>query len=256
MFPILFQIGPVTVHTYGLLVAAGFIVGISLALYFGKKEGISKEKILDIGFYGLVSAIAGSRLLFVLIEYRHFSQNPIEIFKIWEGGLVFYGGLLLVIPVLLSYFKRHTLPTWKMLDILAPCLAIGHAIGRMGCFSAGCCYGKPTELPWGVTFTHPLSMATIGSSLHPTQLYESIAELGIFTFLIVFKKYKKFNGQILWLYILLYSGARFFIEFFRGDSDRGMIYGDFSISQGVSIILFGAALYFLLSQREKIRAGL
>jgi phosphatidylglycerol:prolipoprotein diacylglycerol transferase len=251
MFPILFQIGPVTVHTYGLLVAAGFIVGISLALHFGKKEGISKEKILDIGFLSLVSAIVGSRLLFVIIEYRHFSQNPIEIFKIWEGGLVFYGGLLLVIPVLFSYFKRHTLPTWTMLDILAPCLAIGHAIGRIGCFSAGCCYGKPTELPWGITFTHPLSMATIGISLHPTQLYESIAELGIFAFLILFKKYKKFDGQILWLYILLYSGARFFIEFFRGDSERGMISGEFSISQGVSIILFGAALFFLVSQGQK-----
>lgn len=238
-------------HTYGLLVAAGFIVGISLALHFGKKEGISKEKILDIGFLSLVSAIVGSRLLFVIIEYRHFSQNLIEIFKIWEGGLVFYGGLLLVIPVLFSYFKRHTLPTWTMLDILAPCLAIGHAIGRIGCFSAGCCYGKPTELPWGITFTHPLSMATIGISLHPTQLYESIAELGIFAFLILFKKYKKFDGQILWLYILLYSGARFFIEFFRGDSERGMISGEFSISQGVSIILFGAALFFLVSQGQK-----
>ncbi|UCF86866.1 MAG: prolipoprotein diacylglyceryl transferase [Nitrospiraceae bacterium] len=252
MFPILFQIGPVTVHTYGLLVATGFIVGISLAVHFGKKEGLRKETILDIGFYSLVSAIVGSRLLFVLIEYRHFFQNPLEIFKIWEGGLVFYGGLLLVIPVLFFYFKRHTLPTWKMLDILAPCLAIGHAIGRIGCFSAGCCYGRPTQLPWGITFTHPHSMATTGIALHPTQLYESVAEFIIFVFIIAFNRHKRFNGQILWLYILLYSGMRFFIEFFRGDSERGMIYSNFSIAQGVSIALFGAALYFLVSQRRKI----
>ncbi|MEE8328568.1 MAG: prolipoprotein diacylglyceryl transferase, partial [Thermodesulfovibrionia bacterium] len=252
MYPILFKIGPVTLHTYGVLIALGFIVGIVLALHLGKEEGFVKEKILDIGFYALIAAIIGSRLLFVFIEYKHFIKNPIDIFKIWEGGLVFFGGLLLTVPVLLIYLKKNALPVWKTLDLFAPSLAIGHAIGRIGCFSAGCCYGKPTDLPWGITFNDPNSMAITGIPLHPTQLYESFAEFGIFIFLMVLRKHKGFDGQIMWTYVLLYSAARFIIEFVRGDRIRGFIYGDFSIAQGISVVLFLVALIFLLyNRREK-----
>ncbi len=253
MFPILFKIGPLTLHTYGMLISLGFIAGISLAIYLGKKEDIAKEKILDIGFYTLLSAIIGSRLFFVLIEYEDFIKNPIDIFKIWEGGLVFFGGLLLAVPVLLIYLKQNRLPALKTFDLLAPCVAIGHAIGRIGCFSAGCCYGKPTSLPWGITFTSPDSMALRGIPLHPTQLYESFAEIGIFIFLLFLRKHKGFNGQIFWTYVLLYSFARFVIEFFRGDTVRGFIYDGFSIAQGMSITLFVASIVFLLYLHKKQR---
>ena len=251
MFPILFKIGPITLHTYGFLIAIGFTVGIALAVYFGKKENISKEKILDIGFYSLVSAIVGSRLFYVLIEYKYFSRNPIEIFKIWEGGLVFYGGVIVTIPVLLFYFKRHNMQTWKTLDLFAPSFSISHAIGRLGCFSAGCCYGKPVELPWSVTFTDPNSLAITGISLHPTQLYEFTAEIIIFTFLMLFRKHKSFDGQLILIYMLFYSISRFIVEFFRGDP-RGFIYNGFSIAQGISVLLFGVAVFLLIYRKRKI----
>ncbi len=251
MCPIFFKIGPVTVHTYGVLVALGFIVGITFAVYFGKKEGIAKEKILDIGFYTILAAIIGSRLFFVLIEYKYFLKNPLDIFKVWEGGLVFYGGVLLVIPVMLIYFKKNALSVWKTLDIFAPSLAIGHAIGRLGCFSAGCCYGKPTNLPWGVTFTDPHSLAILGIALHPTQLYESFAELGNFIVLLILRKHKKFDGQLLWTYVLIYSIFRFIIEFFRGDRARGFIYNGFSVAQAISLVLLLAAIIFILSHWRK-----
>ncbi len=251
MCPIFLKIGPVTLHTYGVLVALGFVVGIVFAVYFGKKEGIAREKILDIGFYTILAAIGGSRLFFVIIEYKYFLKNPIDIFKVWEGGLVFYGGVLLVIPMILIYFKKNALPAWKTLDIFAPSLAIGHAIGRLGCFSAGCCYGKPTDLPWGVTFTDPHSLAIIGIPLHPTQLYESFAEIGNFAVLLILRKYKKFDGQLVWTYVLIYSVIRFIIEFFRGDRARGFIYNGFSIAQVISLGLFLAAIIFIVSHWRK-----
>jgi phosphatidylglycerol:prolipoprotein diacylglycerol transferase len=251
MYPILFKIGPLTLYPYGLLISLGFIVGIALALNLGKEEGIAKEKILDIGFYVLIAAIIGSRLLFVLIDYKHFIKNPLDIFKIWDGGLVFFGGLLLTVLVLLIYLKKKALPLWKTLDLFAPSLAIGHAIGRIGCFSAGCCYGKPTNLPWGITFNDPDSLAITGIPLHPTQLYESFAEFGIFIFLMLLRKHKSFNGQIMWTYVLLYSAVRFIIEFFRGDKARGFIYNDFSIAQGISVVLFSVAIIFIVSLKRK-----
>lgn len=251
MFPILFKIGPFTLHTYGLLIAIGFISGILLAIHNGKKEGIAKEAILDIGFYALIAAIVGSRLFYVLVDYKYFVDNPSDIFKIWEGGLVFYGGLLFAIPVVLFYFKKHALPILKTFDILAPSLAIGHAIGRLGCFSAGCCHGKPTNLPWGITFTDPHTLAIRGIPLHPTQLYEFGTEFGIFIFLLFLKRHKRFNGQIVWMYVLLYSVGRFIIEFFRGDSARGFIYNGYSIAQGISVVMFIASIVSLLTLRKQ-----
>src|SRR4030065_169870 len=120
MYPILFKIGPLTIHTYGVMIALGFIAAITLAIHLGRKEGIAKEKILDIGFYILLSAIIGSRLFFVIIEYEYFIKNPSDILKIWEGGLVFYGGLFLAIIVLLIYLRKNSLPVFKTLDLLSP----------------------------------------------------------------------------------------------------------------------------------------
>jgi phosphatidylglycerol:prolipoprotein diacylglycerol transferase len=251
MHPILIRIGPLTLHTYGVFVALGFIVGLMLALHQGKKEGFSKDKILDIGFYTLLSAIIGSRLFYVLVEYKYYIKNPIDIFKLWQGGLVFFGGLLLALLVLTIYFRKNALPVWKTLDLFAPSLAIGHAIGRLGCFSAGCCHGKPANLPWSVTFTNPDSLAIIGVPVHPTQLYEALSLSISFGILILIRKYKRFNGQIFWTYAMLYSVVRFTIEFFRGDEVRGFIYKNLSIAQGISVVLFITAIFFMLLLRKK-----
>ncbi len=237
MHPVLARIGPLTVHTYGVLVAAGFLAALALAAKLGKKEGMPPERIVDIGFYVLLSAIVGSRLFFIAINPGYYLSNPLETLKVWQGGLVFYGGLLLAIPVALWYMKKHRLDIWGTTDIFAPSIAIGHAIGRLGCFSAGCCYGKVSEAPWAVTFLHPESLARTGIPLHPVQLYESLGELAIFLILVALRKHRSYKGQLLLIYLFLYSVLRFTVEFFRGDAARGFILPGISVSQGISVIM-------------------
>ena len=252
MHPVLIRFGPLTIHTYGFLVAMGFLLGISLAVRQAKKEGIPANKIIDLGFYILLAAIIGSRLFFILINASHYMKNPLDIFKIWEGGLVFYGGVLLAVPTAIWYVKKNGLGIWKTADILAPSSAIAHALGRLGCFAAGCCYGKPAgSISWSVTFTDPESLARIGIPLHPTQLYESAGEFINFLILITLRKYSQFNGQLFMTYLLLYSALRFTVEFFRGDVNRGFIIYNLSISQGISILIFLGAIAGLIILRRK-----
>ncbi len=252
MHPILFRFGPLTIHTYGFLVAAGFLLGLGLAARQARKEGILPDKIVDLGFYILLAAIIGSRLFFILINYNYYIKNPLAIFKIWEGGLVFYGGVLLALPTAVWYIKKNNLDLWNTADIFAPPLAIGHAIGRLGCFSAGCCYGKPAEdLPWAVTFLDPESLAQIGIPLHPTQLYESAGEFINFLILITLRKRQSFKGQLFWAYLLIYSVIRFTVEFFRGDEVRGFLFGNISISQGISVLMFLGAIAGLVVFRKR-----
>ena len=255
MHPELFKIGPLTVHTYGVLVAAGFLLGVYLAVRQAKKEGIPPNKIVDLGFYILLSALVGSRLFYVMINAGHYIKNPLDIFKVWEGGLVFYGGILFTVPTVLWYVKKNALSVWSTADLFAPSLAIGHAIGRIGCFYSGCCYGKPADgLPWAVTFTDPQCLALIGVPLHPTQLYESIGEFTIFLVLITLRKRKSFNGQLFVTYVILYSVLRFIVEFFRGDVARGFFTPQISFSQGVSVLMFLTAVAgFIVLRRGKPR---
>jgi phosphatidylglycerol:prolipoprotein diacylglycerol transferase len=239
MHPILFRLGPLTLHTYGFLVAGGFLIAIAFAVRQAKKEGIHSDKILDLGFYIILAAIIGSRLLFILVNVDHYIANPLDIFKIWEGGLVFYGGILFAVPAGIWYVSKNRLGLWNIADIFAPSIAIGHAFGRLGCFAAGCCYGKAaSSLPWGVIFTDPNCLAPTNVALHPTQLYESAGELINFLILISLRRYKTFNGQLFMSYLLLYSVLRFTVEFFRGDIERGFIFHTLSVSQGISIAMF------------------
>ncbi len=251
MHPVLIRIGPLTIHAYGVLVAAGFLAGIALAVKQAKKEGVPSERIIDIGFYVLLSAIIGSRLFFVAVNAGHYLRNPLDIFKVWEGGLVFYGGLILAIPVALWYLKKHTLDVWKITDIFAPSLALGHAIGRLGCFFAGCCYGRETDLPWAMTFHDPECLARTGIPLHPTQLYESIGEFFNFFVLIALRRHQSFRGQLFWTYLFLYSILRFTVEFFRGDEARGFIVSGISFSQGISIVLAIVAVIMMKKLRSR-----
>lgn len=252
MHPILFRFGPLTIHTYGFLVAAGFLLGLALAVNQAKKQQIAPDKIIDLGFYMLLAAIAGSRIFFVIINAGFYLKNPVAIFKIWEGGLVFYGGVLLALPTAIWYVKKNRLGIWSTADVFAPSAAIGHAFGRIGCFSAGCCYGKPAPgIPWAVTFSDPESLAQIGMPLHPTQLYESAGEFINFLILITLRKHQSFKGQLFWTYLLLYSVLRFIVEFFRGDEARGFLLGSISISQGISVLMFLGALAGLVVFRKK-----
>ena len=254
MHPVLIRMGPVTLHTYGLLVAAGFLVGLLLAARRAVQEGIPSENIMDLGFFVLLAAVIGSRLLFVLVSPGHYLSHPLDVLRIWEGGLVFYGGLILAVPTALWYVKKHCLDTWQVADIFAPSIAIGHAIGRLGCFAAGCCYGREAHsLPWAVTFSDPECLAKTGVPLHPVQLYESLGEFIIFLILVTLRRYPSFRGRLFLTYILLYSLLRLSLEFFRGDEVRGFLFSSLSVSQGVSIAAAAAALVSLKRLREKYR---
>jgi len=252
MHPILIEFGFFKIFTYGLLVATGFFTGILLAVRQGKREGLDPQKILDLCFYLLISAILGGRALYIIVEHRYFLANPLEVFMFWKGGLVFYGGLLASVIFAWYYISKHQFPLWKLADVLAPALALGQAIGRWGCFFAGCCYGVRTDVPWAITFSDPKSLAPLDVALHPTQIYLSLNALIIFGILIFLRKRKTFDGQVFWAYGILYSIGRFIIEYFRGD-DRGFAVQNFlSTSQfiGIFILLFSITMWMRLRSRN------
>ena len=254
MYPNLLSIGPLTIHSYGLFVALGFAVAFLVILKMGKAQGIKSQQVMDIGFIVILMAIIGSRLAYVVMNFSHYSAHPLDIFKIWEGGLVFSGGLVGVVLVMIWYLRRHRLAFWPMGDLCAPGIAIGQAIGRLGCFMAGCCYGKPTDLPWAVTFTHPQSLAPLNTPLHPTQLYSAFSGFIIFAVLMFLNAKKQFQGQVFIWFLILHSTARLFMERFRSD-ERGLIAGtEMSMTQLLTLlVLLGAvvALFILKSKREK-----
>ncbi|MBN1840990.1 MAG: prolipoprotein diacylglyceryl transferase [Deltaproteobacteria bacterium] len=253
MHPVLFHVGPFALHTYGVFVAMAFLSAIGLALKEARRVGEDADQILDLCFYILIAAIAGSRILYVMIEWPTFANDPVEIVRIWHGGLIFYGGFFGAVMTALLYVRKKGLPVWKTADIIAPSIAFGQFVGRLGCFSAGCCYGKPSSLAWAVTFTHPESLAPIGIALHPTQLYSSLNGLVIFGLLTGLTRVKRFQGQIFWTYVLLYSVTRSIIEFFRGD-DRGILLGGMvSISQLIGVITaaIAVAMIIVLTRRKR-----
>lgn len=256
MFPDLFSIGPLTIHTYGLFVAIGFAVAILVAIKVGKAQGMQPEQVMDMGFITILCAIVGSRLMYAIINFSYYKNHPMDIFRIWQGGLIFSGGLITVFLAMGWYLKRHNLSFWKTGDLWAPSIAIGQSIGRIGCFMAGCCHGKPTEMKWGVVFTHPHSLAPLNIPLHPTQLYASFSGLIIFLVLMVLHAKKQFEGQVILWFLILHSTARLLIERFRGD-DRGLIPGsDMSTTQLVTFLILIASVVTLIVLKSRKQADL
>ena len=253
MHPILVRFGDLTLHTYGVFVAGGFLVAVLLARREAPRAGIDPELILDLSFYLLIAALVGSRLFYVLGNWAEFAENPIDIIKFWRGGLVFYGGLVAATVVAIGIMKWHRMPVWKMADLISPLIAVGLSCGRIGCFLAGCCYGKETSLPWAVVFRNPDSLARLNVPLHPTQLYEAANSFVLFLFLSWMEKRKTFDGQIFWLFLLLYSTTRFFIEIFRGDP-RGFLFTDLlSTSQTIGVLLAIFSLFMLFYMKKRGR---
>lgn len=256
MYPVLIKIGPLTIHTYGFLIAVAFLIALWLTIRQAKEIGIHQETMIDLGFYISLAAIVGSRVFFVITNWQLFSSHPLDIIRIWEGGLVFYGGVMFAIPIAVWFLHKKRLPLWQIADIWAPSLAIGHAIGRLGCFCAGCCYGSPAQgLFWSVTFSHPESLALHGVPLHPAQLYEAGAEFLNFLILLFMRKKKKFQGQLFWMYILNYSIIRSVVELYRGDESRGFIVPGISTSQGISIVMFLCAVFMMAFLSKRQRSG-
>jgi len=251
MHPILIKIGPLTIYSYGFFLAIGFLLAIFYSTREAKRVGEDPQKISDLAFYLIIASLVGARLLFIIVEPHDFLENPLEIIKVWKGGLVFYGGFIGALITGIWYVKRHGMPIWKTADIIAPAVALGQSLGRIGCFSAGCCYGRETDVPWAVTFTDPNSLARIGIPLHPTQLYEAALDLGIFLFLISFRKRKTFEGQLIWLYTLLYAIVRFIVELFRGDPRGSALDNLLSTSQFIGIVMAVVASTMLIKLGRK-----
>jgi phosphatidylglycerol---prolipoprotein diacylglyceryl transferase len=250
MYPRLLELGPITVYTYGVLLAAAYLGGLKLAMVRAAKRGLDQTRVLDLGIYIIISALAGAKLLLFLTDVDTYVSNPRELLTLLRSGGVFYGGLILAVTVALWYIRRVGLPLWTTCDVFAPGIALGHVIGRLGCYFAGCCYGKPTDVPWAITFTDPFAAANVGTPLnvplHPTQLYEAGAEALILVLLLATEsRGRRFPGRTFWLYMLLYAASRFVIEIYRGDVGRGSI-GMFSTSQFISLILAPLAVVMLV----------
>jgi phosphatidylglycerol---prolipoprotein diacylglyceryl transferase len=236
MHPKILDLGPITIHTYGLLLALAFICGIWAASRNARKQGIEPDSVWNLGLVIIFSALLGAKLLLFLSDYRYYSENPREIFALstLRTSGVYYGALILSISCAVWYLRKKKLPFLKMADIAAPGIALGQAISRLGCLSAGCCYGKPTHMPWGIIFTSSYASENVGVPLniplHPTQIYESAGAFCLFLFLLKRFSKKHADGQILLEYVALYALMRFITEFFR-DDDRGFVlYGLLSTS--------------------------
>lgn len=255
MYPVLISIGSFTLYTYGLFVAIGLLSAMSLSKHLGKKEGLVPQQITDLYFVILLSAIIGARGLYVLISFDSYKDNPVDIFKIWEGGLVFFGGFIIAVIAVLIYIRQKKMPLWKTADIIAPGIALGHALGRIGCFFAGCCHGQRCDLPFAIVFTHPQSLAPLNTALHPTQLYMIASNLFLLMITLYVFKHRKFHGMVFLTYIMLYSFFRSIIEFFRGDF-RGDFFLDFiSLSQGIGLSASVIALIFLIKLSRQAGHG-
>lgn len=246
MHPILFSIGNTEIHTYGIAGAIGFLVVSGIALTRSTREGLSRDGVADVIFWAAIGGLVGARALYILLNPEQFASASTWI-NLRTGGLVFYGALLVGLPVGGAVMARHKLPFFKVMDIFATALPLGHAISRLGCLAAGCCYGTETDLPWAVTYTDPLAAAPKGIPFHPTQAYEAAYLFGIFAVVNAFYPKKRFDGQVMALYLTTYAFCRFFNEFLRADDTRGWflqaVFGPtISTSQAISAFVTVVAL--------------
>ena len=251
MYPKLFELGPFTVYTYGVLLAVSYLLGLKMAMSRAKTRGLDANRVLDLGIYIIIAALVGAKALLLVVDFNVYWSNPQEILSLLRSGGVFYGGLILAVAVAFWYIPRHGMPFWTTTDVFAPGIALGHITGRLGCFAAGCCYGRPTDVSWGVVFTNPLAAAQVGTPLgirlHPTQLYEAGAELLILILLLATERRgRRFPGRTFWLYMFLYAVSRYIIEIYRGDP-RGVVpVLGVSTSQFISLVLGPLSLLMLL----------
>lgn len=251
MYPRIFELGPITLHSYGFLLAIAYLAAIKVAARLAEREGIPSQRTWDLGLVIIIFAILGAKVLLVLTDLRGFVNAPSRLISLgfWQAGGVYYGGLLGATIGAVWYVRGHSdLKFWKIADAAAPAIALGQSIGRLGCFAAGCDYGKPSELPWAIQFTseyaHKYVGVPINVLLHPSQIYESLTTFCIFLLLLWHNSNKRFPGQIFLMYLFYYGLARFGLEFFRGDVDRGFIFsGTLSTSQFISLVVLVMAVF-------------
>jgi phosphatidylglycerol:prolipoprotein diacylglycerol transferase len=237
MYPEICTIGPFTIYSYGIMLVMAFLVSVSLACKKAAKLNINPDKIFNLAFFSFLSGIVGARIFYVVENFGYYAKNPAEIIKLQHGGLSWFGGLALGALFAFLYVKKNKLGAYKVLDLLAPFIALAQAIGRIGCLLNGCCYGK--ESAFGIYF--PVHNKT----LIPTQLYSTLLLLAIFIFLRYLQERPRRGGEIVFTYLLLYSLNRFFIEFWRADNPQ--VFMHLTLFQIISLILFCVALAKLIA---------
>ena len=249
MHPKLISIGSFYIPTYGVLVALGFLAGLWMTMRLARRTGVNPERAMSLAIYCAIAGVVGAKLLSFVLDFGYYSLHPSEMFSLstLQAGGVFSGGLILAVIVAWYYTRKHKMPGLETTDAFAPGIALGHAIGRLGCFSAGCCFGVLCDKPWAVTFTNPfvhqMFDTPIHLPLHPTQLYEAFAEAVIFVVLLLqFRKAHKPGWAIGW-YLVLYSAARFWIEFYRAHEQA--LIGPFSATQWIALAMLGAGIWLV-----------
>lgn len=243
MHPKLIEIGDFFLPTYGVMVGIAFLAALWVASRLGKKSGLNPDDVTNLGVYCALAGLAGAKLLMFVLDWSYYASHPGEIFSLTtlRAGGVFQGGLIVALLVAYWFMRSRKLPPLRTADAFGPALALGHGIGRIGCFSAGCCWGAACGRPWAVTFTNPdahqLTGVPLNRPLHPTQLYEAGAEALIFGVLYWQFHQKHRDGQIIGLYLVLYSVARFVLEFYRDHQQANPLDGPFTSTQWISLAL-------------------
>ena len=258
MYPEIFHIS--FLHTYGVLVALAFLTALWMTSRLAKEAGLNVESVTNLGVYCALAAIAGAKLMMFLVDVPYYSQHPREFFSLstLQAGGVFYGGLIAALGVAWWYMRKTQLPLLKTADSFAPGIALGHGIGRLGCFSAGCCWGVECHLPWAVTFRNQVANDLVGVPLgrpiHPTQLYEAFAEFAIFGLLYWRIEKPHAVGSIISLYLMTYSSVRFVVEFFRYHEQGNLWGGPLDTSQWISLGLFALGSAYYVAARRRTAA--
>lgn len=258
MFPKVFSHGEFFLPTYGLLVSAGFLLGLWIAARLARRVLLDPETVTNLGIYAALAGLAGAKFLLLAEDFNYYRRNPGEIFSLstLQAGGVFYGGLLAALATSIWYLRRKKLPGMAAADVFAPGVALGHALGRIGCFAAGCCWGVECRRPWAVTFTNPDASALVGVPLgvplHPTQLYEAAAEALIFA-LLYWRFHKPHReGSIIGLYLVLYPAVRFGVEFLRAHEQGNPFGGPLTAAQWITLALLGAGFWALAGKRPVV----
>ena len=249
MLPVLIRIGPIPVYSYGLMLAISFILGIFLAQKWANRRGIDPKKIEDLGFWILIAAVIGSRVLYIIFHPNEFLPNPLSFVKIWEGGLMFFGGFVGAILAALIFLKKNRIPILKTGDMIVPLVGLGEFFTRIGCFLNGCCFGKSTSLPWGIKFPIQSAAGHLHRPLHPTQLYSSLFGFILFYYLMQRQKQKLKTGQVFSEFLITYGGFRFLIDFVRYYENAENLWVNQLIA--LSIILVGIVILI----KVRIRTG-
>jgi phosphatidylglycerol:prolipoprotein diacylglycerol transferase len=261
MFPELIHTKWLSIPTYGVLVAAAFLTALWLAGKLAARQGLNTDAVTNLGIYCALAALGGAKLMMFLVDIPYYTEHPGEIFSLGtlRAGGVFYGGLIAALAVAWWYLRKTKLPPLQTADVFAPAIALGHGIGRIGCFMAGCCWGISCDRPWAVTFTDPKANDLVGvplnRPLHPTQLYESFSEFIIFAILYRMIGKRHADGAIIATYLILYGIVRFIVEFYRFH-EQGLLWGTpLDASQWISLALFLAGTVYLVRVRRTPQTG-